>query len=95
MISFTARGIVFASGLMYLLINALTHILRPWSGSSLARPGANFGTITNLEILRGFEHLWTTGVLSVKHLFTFAVAVAGFPLITFAEFLGAIRVLCP
>jgi hypothetical protein len=67
-------GMVLASGLMHLLIKALTHTLKPWFGLSLAWPGANFGTITNQEMLRGFGHLWTTGVLLVEPLMTFAVS---------------------
>jgi hypothetical protein len=41
----------------------------------LGLPLCYLGTITSLEMLRGLGHLCTTGVLSVKPLITFAVAV--------------------
>ena len=44
------------------------------SGSSLDCPGASLGTITNLVMLRGLRPFYTTRVLSVKPMITFAVA---------------------
>ena len=65
-ISPVARGIVLAQGFRHLFIKAFTVTLKPWSGSVLDCPGANFGTITSRETQRGCGQGSTMGVLFTK-----------------------------